>query len=64
MASDIGSGKKITAAIASDDGQTLQDSSANNDSQDHDWQVNSAISNKKVLQWMLCLPQIGILCGV
>ncbi|KAJ0110589.1 hypothetical protein Patl1_01743 [Pistacia atlantica] len=56
----IGSGKIITAAIVSDDGQMLQDSSANNDSQDQDWHVNSAISDKKVLQWMLCLPQIGL----
>ncbi|KAK0581343.1 hypothetical protein LWI29_012601 [Acer saccharum] len=56
----IGSGKFITAAFLTDDGQPLQDSSTNIDLQDQDWHVNSAISDKKVLQWMLCLHQIGL----
>lgn len=54
----IGSGKFITAAIVTDDGQSLQDS--NRDSQDLGWHVNTAISDKKVLQWMLGLHQIGL----
>lgn len=53
----IGSGKFITAAIVTDDGQSLQDS--NRDPQDLGWHVNTAISDKKVLQWMLGLHQIG-----
>lgn len=60
MVPTIGSGKIITTAIVSDDGQLLQDPLANNDSQDQDCLVKSAISDKKVLQWMLYLPQIGI----
>lgn len=54
----IGSGKFITAAIVTDDGQSLQDS--NRDSQDLGWHVKTAISDKKVLQWMLGLHQIGL----
>lgn len=53
----IGSGKFITAAIVTDDGQSLQDS--NRDSLDQGWHVDGAISDKKVLQWMLGLHQIG-----
>ncbi|XP_044492562.1 rab GTPase-activating protein 22 [Mangifera indica] len=60
MVPTIGSGKIITTAIVSDDGQLLQDPLANNDSQDQDCLVKSAISDKKVLQWMLYLPQIGL----
>ncbi|GAY40286.1 hypothetical protein CUMW_050770 [Citrus unshiu] len=54
----IGSGKFITAAIVTDDGQSLQDS--NRDSLDQGWHVDGAISDKKVLQWMLGLHQIGL----
>lgn len=54
----IGSGKFITAAIVTDDGQSLQDS--NRDSLDLGWHVDSSISDKKVLQWMLGLHQIGL----
>ncbi|KAH9785289.1 Rab-GAP TBC domain-containing protein [Citrus sinensis] len=52
----IGSGKFITAAIVTDDGQSLQDS--NRDSLDQGWHVDGTISDKKVLQWMLGLHQI------
>ncbi|KAH9785285.1 Rab-GAP TBC domain-containing protein [Citrus sinensis] len=54
----IGSGKFITAAIVTDDGQSLQDS--NRDSLDQGWHVDGTISDKKVLQWMLGLHQIGL----
>ncbi|KAI9181111.1 hypothetical protein LWI28_011573 [Acer negundo] len=56
----IGSGKFITTAFLTDDGQPLQDSSTNSDLQDQECHVNSSISDKKVLQWMLCLHQIGL----
>lgn len=52
----IGSGKIITSAIVTDDGQLLQENSY---SQDLGWHVTSAVSDKKVLQWMLSLHQIG-----
>ncbi|KAJ4726924.1 TBC1 domain family member 15 [Melia azedarach] len=53
----IGSGKIITSAIVTDDGQLLQENSY---SQDLGWHVTSAVSDKKVLQWMLSLHQIGL----
>lgn len=54
----IGSGKFITTPIITDDGQPIIDSSSNKDQEGH---VNSAFSENNVIQWMLVLPQIGML---
>ncbi|KAF2294918.1 hypothetical protein GH714_027013 [Hevea brasiliensis] len=51
----IGSGKFITTPIITDDGQSIMDSSTNNAQGGH---VNNAVSDKKVIQWMLVLHQI------
>ncbi|XP_057985021.1 uncharacterized protein LOC110663353 isoform X1 [Hevea brasiliensis] len=53
----IGSGKFITTPIITDDGQSIMDSSTNNAQGGH---VNNAVSDKKVIQWMLVLHQIGL----
>ncbi|KAL9267514.1 Rab GTPase-activating protein 22-like protein [Drosera capensis] len=58
----IGSGKFITSAIITDDGQPIQDGSsytgaANNMDQGN---ANSSTSDKKVVQWKLLLSQIGL----
>ncbi|XP_048233009.1 TBC1 domain family member 15 isoform X5 [Ricinus communis] len=53
----IGSGKFITTPIITDDGQPIMDSSRNND---HGGHVSNAVSDKKVIQWMLALHQIGL----
>ncbi|XP_020539280.1 TBC1 domain family member 15 isoform X2 [Jatropha curcas] len=53
----IGSGKFITTPIITDDGQPIIDPSTNNDQGGH---VNNAVSDKKVIQWMLFLHQIGL----
>lgn len=53
----IGSGKFITTTIITDDGQPITDSSTNNDQGVH---VNNAVSDKKAIQWMLLLHQIGM----
>ncbi|XP_021631580.1 rab GTPase-activating protein 22 isoform X2 [Manihot esculenta] len=53
----IGSGKFITTPIITDDGQPITDSSTNNDQGVH---VNNAVSDKKAIQWMLLLHQIGL----
>ncbi|XP_050208481.1 rab GTPase-activating protein 22 isoform X2 [Mercurialis annua] len=52
----IGSGKFITTPIITDDGQPIMDSSINN----HGGHLNNAVSDKKVMQWMLGLHQIGL----
>lgn len=53
----IGSGKFITTPIITDDAQPITDSSTNNDQGVH---VNNAVSDKKAIQWMLLLHQIGM----
>ncbi|XP_057480516.1 uncharacterized protein LOC130767619 isoform X5 [Actinidia eriantha] len=58
----IGSGKFLTAPIITDDGQPINDPSTNSDLGDN----SEAMSNndtgldKKVIQWKLNLPQIGL----
>ncbi|OMP11139.1 hypothetical protein COLO4_04013 [Corchorus olitorius] len=47
----IGSGKFITTPLITDDGQPIEDGG---------WHVTSAVSDKKVAQWMLSLHQIGL----
>ncbi|CAK9140602.1 unnamed protein product [Ilex paraguariensis] len=58
----IGSGKLITAAIVTDDGQPTEDLSANSDSQDSNIAIanNDTVLDKKVTQWKLILHQIGL----
>ncbi|GLT42293.1 hypothetical protein SLA2020_163020 [Shorea laevis] len=51
----IGSGKFITSAVITDDGQPIED-----DTQGESWHVTSAVSDKKVATWMLSLHQIGL----
>ncbi|KAJ8899524.1 hypothetical protein K2173_018498 [Erythroxylum novogranatense] len=51
----IGSGKFITTPIITDDGQPIIDPSTNTGGH-----VSSSISDKKVIQWMLSLHQIGL----
>ncbi|WCJ38293.1 Ypt/Rab-GAP domain of gyp1p superfamily protein [Euphorbia peplus] len=52
----IGSGKYITTPIITDDGQPIIDPSANNDQVEN----MDAVSDKRVIQWMLALHQIGL----
>ncbi|KAG2256516.1 hypothetical protein Bca52824_075810 [Brassica carinata] len=52
----IGSGKFVTMAIVAEDGQPLEESSADN----QEWLVKTAVTDKRVLQWMLVLSQIGL----
>ncbi|CDY14234.1 TBC1 domain family member 15 isoform X1 [Brassica rapa] len=52
----VGSGKFVTMAIVAEDGQTLEESSADN----QEWLVKTAVTDKRVLQWMLVLSQIGL----
>lgn len=52
----VGSGKFVTMAIVAEDGQTLEESSADN----QEWLVKTAVTDKRVLQWMLVLSQIGM----
>ncbi|GMH30897.1 hypothetical protein Nepgr_032740 [Nepenthes gracilis] len=59
----IGSGKFITTPIITDDGQPIQDSLTDASTQDN-WaqggNVNESSLDKKVIQWKLLLPQIGL----
>lgn len=52
----VGSGKFVTMAVVAEDGQPLEESSVENQG----WLVKTAITDKRVLQWMLFLSQIGI----
>ncbi|CAN1245211.1 TBC1 domain family member 15 [Linum grandiflorum] len=49
----IGSGKFLTTPVIGDDGQPITDSSEG-------WHASEAVTDKKVLQWMLTLHQIGL----
>lgn len=51
MVSVIGSGNFITTPIITDDGQPIEVEGC---------RVTSAVSDKKVAQWMLILHQIGM----
>uniref|UniRef100_A0A2P2M8Y7 Uncharacterized protein n=1 Tax=Rhizophora mucronata TaxID=61149 RepID=A0A2P2M8Y7_RHIMU len=53
----VGSGKFITTPIITNDGQPIIGSSM---SSCHEGQVSSSFSDKKVIQWMLNLHQIGM----
>ncbi|CAK7346364.1 unnamed protein product [Dovyalis caffra] len=53
----IGSGKLITTPIITDHGQPVIDYSITDDKGQ---QVNSSFSDKRSIQWMLALPQIGL----
>uniref|UniRef100_A0A2P2M8U9 Rab-GAP TBC domain-containing protein n=1 Tax=Rhizophora mucronata TaxID=61149 RepID=A0A2P2M8U9_RHIMU len=53
----VGSGKFITTPIITNDGQPIIGSSM---SSCHEGQVSSSFSDKKVIQWMLNLHQIGL----
>ncbi|XP_019056877.1 PREDICTED: GTPase-activating protein GYP7-like isoform X2 [Tarenaya hassleriana] len=52
----IGSGRLITLSVVSENGQPIEDSSSENQG----WLVKTAISDQRVLQWMLSLHQIGL----
>ncbi|XP_010438433.1 PREDICTED: TBC1 domain family member 15-like isoform X2 [Camelina sativa] len=52
----IGSGKFVTMAVVAEDGQPLEESSVENQG----WLVKTAITDKRLLQWMLVLSQIGL----
>ncbi|KAG2256517.1 hypothetical protein Bca52824_075811 [Brassica carinata] len=52
----VGSGKFVTMAIVAEDGQPLEESSVEN----QEWLVKTAVTDKRVLQWMLVLSQIGL----
>ncbi|KAG7622138.1 Rab-GTPase-TBC domain superfamily [Arabidopsis suecica] len=52
----VGSGKFVTMAVVAEDGQPLEESSVDN----QEWVVKIAITDKRVLQWMLVLSQIGL----
>ncbi|KAK3028130.1 hypothetical protein RJ639_038991, partial [Escallonia herrerae] len=58
----IGSGKLILSPIVTDDGQAIQDSSINSDSQlcEGAMSKNDVVADKKVIQWKLVLHQIGL----
>lgn len=51
----VGSGKFVAMAIVAEDGQPLEESSA----EDQESLVKTAVTDKLVLQWMLVLSQIG-----
>ncbi|XP_056848432.1 rab GTPase-activating protein 22 isoform X3 [Raphanus sativus] len=52
----VGSGKFVTMAIIAEDGQPLEESSVEN----QEWLVKTSVTDKRVLQWMLVLSQIGL----
>ena len=52
----VGSGKFVAMAIVAEDGQPLEESSA----EDQESLVKTAVTDKLVLQWMLVLSQIGM----
>ena len=52
----VGSGKFVKMTIVSEDGQPLEESSADN----QEWLVKDTVTDKRVLQWMLVLSQIGM----
>ena len=52
----VGSGKFVAMAIVAEDGQPLEESSA----EDQESLVKTAATDKLVLQWMLVLSQIGM----
>ncbi|GFZ17685.1 Ypt/Rab-GAP domain of gyp1p superfamily protein [Actinidia rufa] len=58
----IGSGKFLTAPIITDDGQPINDPSTNSDLGDNSEALfnNDTGLDKKVIQWKLNLPQIGL----
>ncbi|CAN1766745.1 TBC1 domain family member 15 [Linum perenne] len=49
----IGTGKFLTRPVIGDDGQPITDS-------DEGWHASDVVTDKKVLQWMLTLHQIGL----
>lgn len=53
----VGSGKFVTMAIIAEDGQPLEESSVEN----QEWLVKTSVTDKRVLQWMLVLSQIGMI---
>ena len=52
----VGSGKFVAMAIVAEDSQPLEESSAEN----QESLVKTAVTDKRVLQWMLVLSQIGL----
>lgn len=58
----IGSGKFITAAIITDDGRPIEESTNENEKMrdNGDMCTSSINSDKKVIQWKLLLHQIGM----
>lgn len=62
----VGSGRFITAPVISEDGQPIQDplvlSQMNPDKGADDNRANGIepVTDKKVIQWMLTLHQIGL----
>ncbi|CAN7090444.1 unnamed protein product [Brassica rapa subsp. narinosa] len=52
----VGSGKYITMAVVSENGQPIEDSSVENQG----WIVKTAVTDDRTLQWMLSLHQIGL----
>ncbi|KAM7253761.1 hypothetical protein ACFE04_031443 [Oxalis oulophora] len=56
----IGSGKYITSPIVSDDGQSLEDSSSSGKTKNKGNAKDKDDSDKKVIQWKILLPQIGL----
>ncbi|XP_060970703.1 rab GTPase-activating protein 22-like isoform X1 [Cannabis sativa] len=56
----IGSGKYITAAIITDDGRPMEDSTIDKMSDCEVMSTSSINSDKKVIQWKLLLHQIGL----
>lgn len=53
----IGSGMYIKMAVVSENGTPIDESSVENQG----WVVKNAITDERVLQWMLSLHQIGML---
>ncbi|KAF3502366.1 hypothetical protein F2Q69_00040650 [Brassica cretica] len=51
----VGSGKYITMAVVSENGQPIEDSSVENQG----WIVKTAVTDDRTLQWMLSLHQIA-----
>ncbi|XP_021888569.1 TBC1 domain family member 15-like isoform X2 [Carica papaya] len=56
----LGSGKFLMTPVIADDGQPIQDSGKDEDIQGVVWHVKTMVSDRKVLQWMLTLHQIGL----
>ncbi|XP_019058812.1 PREDICTED: GTPase-activating protein GYP7-like isoform X3 [Tarenaya hassleriana] len=52
----IGSGRLVSLPVVAQNGQPIEDSSEENQG----WLVKTAISDQRILQWMLSLHQIGL----